>query len=243
MKKTIYYLALIITFMLSSSCSINKNNTIKEIVVVDISVINCIKPYTLHNDTLSKLAKTCDTSIDNLLRLNNITSASSIKTGQTIYLSKQAKEKYPSIKAVKTKKSSIKQKNTKSKILTNKYLAKKVAKNKKWVMPVDAKINKKFNRKKGNLGLGFATKKGQKVYTIADGTVVYSGDKMLSHGKMIIIRHPLNFYSSYTQNGELLVQDGENVKIGDVIAITSKNNFYMEMRKMTKPVNPTIYIK
>ncbi len=60
---------------------------------------------------------------------------------------------------------------------------------------------------------------------------------------MIIIKHPLGFYSTYTQNQSLKVKDGDNVTKGQVIALTSNNDFYFEMKKFETPINPLKYLK
>ena len=120
-------------------------------------------------------------------------------------------------------------------------LPKKKIQKKSWNIPVTGKVVKTFSKK--HQGLTFNTKLGQTVRAIRDGTVVYSGDKMKSHGKMIIIKHPLGFYSSYTQNQSLKVKSGDEVKRGQVIALTGTDNFYFEMKKFETPINPLKYLK
>ncbi len=110
-----------------------------------------------------------------------------------------------------------------------------------WIIPVNAKIIKTFS--KNHQGLTFDTKPGQKVRAIRDGKVVYVGDKMKSHGKMIIIRHPLGFYSTYTQNKHLLVSSGDDITKGQLISSTGDTPFYFEMEKFKQPINPLKYLK
>jgi lipoprotein NlpD len=112
---------------------------------------------------------------------------------------------------------------------------------KSWSIPVASKVIKTFSKK--HTGLTFNTKPGQKVRAIRNGVVVYSGDKMKSYGKMIIIKHPLGFYSTYTQNQSLKVKHGDKIKKGQVIALTGKGDFYFEMKKFETPINPLKYLK
>lgn len=112
-----------------------------------------------------------------------------------------------------------------------------------WSLPVDAEVLKNFSKKQQHLGLTFNTKPGQKVRSVRDGIVAYSGDIMKSYGKMIIIKHPYGFYSSYTQNKTLIVFDGDKVKKGQIIATTSDKPFYFEMKKFKEPINPIKYLK
>ena len=111
-----------------------------------------------------------------------------------------------------------------------------------WVWPVKAKILKDFSVKDKHLGLTFDTQAGQEVYAIRAGTVVYSGDKLKSLGKMIIIKHAFGFYSTYTQNQEYYVREGDHVEKGEMIAKTGKKPFYFEMKKYSDTINPLKYL-
>jgi len=111
-----------------------------------------------------------------------------------------------------------------------------------WVWPVKAKILKDFSVKDKHLGLTFDTQAGQEVYAIRAGIVVYSGDKLKSLGKMIIIKHAFGFYSTYTQNQEYYVREGDHIEKGELIAKTGKKPFYFEMKKYSDTINPLKYL-
>jgi lipoprotein NlpD len=66
---------------------------------------------------------------------------------------------------------------------------------------------------------------------------------MKTHGTMIIIRHPLGFYSTYTQTQSLLVALGDEIIKDQVIALTNSKPFYFEMKKFKQAINPLIYLK
>ncbi len=112
-----------------------------------------------------------------------------------------------------------------------------------WSIPVDSEILKEYSPEDQHLGITFATSPGQEVRSIRDGTVVYSGSKMKSYGKMIIIKHSFGFYSSYTQNQVLHTHEGDQVKKGQVIALTGNQPFYFEMKKYSDTINPLKYLK
>lgn len=122
-----------------------------------------------------------------------------------------------------------------------KTIKKTKIKNKNVSIPVAAKIIKPFS--KNHQGLSFGTKSGQTVRAINNGTVVYSGNKLKSRGKMIIIKHPLGFYSSYAHNQSLSVKSGDKVEKGQSIATTGDDNFYFEIKKFETLINPIKYIK
>jgi putative glycosyltransferase (TIGR04372 family) len=112
---------------------------------------------------------------------------------------------------------------------------------KNWCLPVDAEILKKFSIENNHPGLTYGSELGQDVRAVRKGKVVYSGDKMTSYGKMIIIKHAYGFYSIYNQNQEIYVSEGDSIEKGQVIAITGNNPFYFEMKKYEEPINPLRY--
>ena len=89
---------------------------------------------------------------------------------------------------------------------------------------------------------GWNNASGQEVRAVRKGEVVYSGDRMASYGKMIIIKHAYGFYSIYNQNQELLVSEGDSIEKGELIAITGDKPFYFEMKKYEEPINPLKYL-
>ena len=125
--------------------------------------------------------------------------------------------------------------------ISKKSVEKRVITKESVLIPVSGKVIKAFS--KNHQGLSFATNPGQMVRAIKDGMVVYSSNKTKNNGKIVIIKHPLGFYSSYMQNQTLQVQSGDKVEKGQVIATTGKNNFYFEMKKFETPINPIKYLK
>ena len=114
--------------------------------------------------------------------------------------------------------------------------------NKNWSLPVAAEILTKFSIENNHPGLTYNNVLGQDVRAVRKGEVVYSGDKMTSYGKMIIIKHAYGFYSIYNQNQEIYVSEGDNIDKGQVIAITGNKPFYFEMKKYEEPINPLKYL-
>ena len=109
---------------------------------------------------------------------------------------------------------------------------------KDWSLPVDASILKNYSEKDGHFGLTYNNSSGQEVRAVRKGEVVYSGDRMASYGKMIIIKHSYGFYSIYNQNQELLVSEGDTIEKGQLIALTGDKPFYFEMKKYEDPISP-----
>ena len=124
----------------------------------------------------------------------------------------------------------------------NNSKAKVASDNKNWSLPVAAEILKKFSIENNHPGLTYNNVLGQDVRAVRKGEVVYSGDKMTSYGKMIIIKHAYGFYSIYNQNQEIYVSEGDSIEKGQVIAITGNKPFYFEMKKYEEPINPLKYL-
>ncbi|MEC7596275.1 MAG: M23 family metallopeptidase [Pseudomonadota bacterium] len=124
----------------------------------------------------------------------------------------------------------------------SKTQSKKTNVKKNWSLPVESSILKKYSEQDGHFGLTFDNAAGQEVRAVRNGEVVYSGDRMASYGKMIIIKHSYGFYSIYNQNQELLVSEGDIIAKGQLIALTGDKPFYFEMKKYEKPINPLKYL-
>lgn len=84
---------------------------------------------------------------------------------------------------------------------------------------------------------------GQAINAAATGDVVYSGSGLLGYGKLIIIKHSETYLSAYAHNNDILVKEGDRVKVGHKIATMGLGNdgrpiLHFEIRMNGKPVNP-----
>jgi len=98
-----------------------------------------------------------------------------------------------------------------------------------------------------NKGVDIAGKPGDAVKAAADGSVVYAGNGLLGYGNLIIVNHSEHYLSAYAHNRKILVQEGEDVKAGQVIAElgstgTDKPMLHFEIRRNGNPVNPSRYL-
>jgi len=100
---------------------------------------------------------------------------------------------------------------------------------------------------KVNKGIDIAGKPGDAVKAAANGNVVYAGSGLLGYGNLIIVNHNEHYLSAYAHNRKILVQEGEDVKAGQVIAElgstgTDKPMLHFEIRKNGNPVDPSRYL-
>ena len=95
--------------------------------------------------------------------------------------------------------------------------------------------------------IDIAGKPGDAVKAAANGNVVYAGSGLLGYGNLIIVNHNEHYLSAYAHNRKILVQEGEDVKAGQVIAElgstgTDKPMLHFEIRKNGNPVDPSRYL-
>jgi lipoprotein NlpD len=96
-------------------------------------------------------------------------------------------------------------------------------------------------------GILLAGREGQDIRAACAGRVVYAGSGLRGYGNLIILKHGENLLSAYAHNRESLVQDGQEVALGQVIAhmgvgVPDKPVLYFEIRRDGKPVDAEAYL-
>ena len=191
---------------------------------------------------------------------NGIDEPFSIHTGQRIRLTplnnKSAKSANHKIIDVSVNKQPASKRNSATTRSTS-----RTAKNKKssvvskstkrlaWKWPTTSKkvvqyFSESDIRKKG---INIAGRNGQSIKAAAAGRVVYSGTGLIGYGRLIIIKHSNKFLSAYAHNRELLVKEGDQIRLGQKIATmgssgTSRVMLHFEIRRDGLPVNPLHYL-
>lgn len=96
-------------------------------------------------------------------------------------------------------------------------------------------------------GLDMAGPSGSKIYATADGTVSFAG-RQGAYGNMVEINHGANIATRYGHLSEILVEDGDEVKKGDVIAIQGSTgrstgaHLHYEVRYKNQPMDPRNFL-
>jgi murein DD-endopeptidase MepM/ murein hydrolase activator NlpD len=102
-------------------------------------------------------------------------------------------------------------------------------------------------KKRYHRGIDFAGKPGTDVVAVASGVVIRS-EKVPDYGNIVEIRHTDGFSTRYAHNQENLVEAGEVVEKGEVIALlgsTGRSNgphVHFEVHRDGKIVNPRKYV-
>jgi murein DD-endopeptidase MepM/ murein hydrolase activator NlpD len=89
---------------------------------------------------------------------------------------------------------------------------------------------------------------GTAVKAAENGVVAYAGNELKGYGNLVLIRHANNWVSAYANNEALLVKRGDKVRRGEIIAkagttgSVSQPQVHFELRKGSRPVDPTKYM-
>jgi len=113
------------------------------------------------------------------------------------------------------------------------------------VWPVEGPVISTFgHRARGwHAGIDISAEMGSQVYAAAPGTVVYSG-WIRSYGQVVKIEHSDGFITLYAHNLKNLVEAGEEVEAGQVIAIVGRSghatgpHVHFEIRRDGRAYNP-----
>ncbi|WP_066659591.1 MULTISPECIES: M23 family metallopeptidase [unclassified Sphingomonas] len=92
-------------------------------------------------------------------------------------------------------------------------------------------------------GIKIAVPLDTPILAAADGTVAYVGSEIPSLGGLVILQHGSGWTSVYGHAGQLLVQRGQSVKRGQMIALsgdsgTNRAQLHFELRQGRTPVDP-----
>jgi lipoprotein NlpD len=96
-------------------------------------------------------------------------------------------------------------------------------------------------------GILLSGRLGQDVRAASAGRVVYTGSGLRGYGNLVIIKHADSLLSAYAHNREMLVHDGQEVAMGQVIAHMGEGAhqspvLYFEIRQNGKPVDPLPFL-
>ncbi|MFY8106522.1 MAG: peptidoglycan DD-metalloendopeptidase family protein [Elstera sp.] len=99
-----------------------------------------------------------------------------------------------------------------------------------------------------NDGINIAAPKGTPVRAAENGVVAYAGDEIRGFGNLLLIRHADGFMTAYAHNEVLLVNRGDTIRRGQVIARVGQSGnvstpqLHFEIRKGTQAVDPEQYL-
>ena len=99
-----------------------------------------------------------------------------------------------------------------------------------------------------NDGIDVALPEGTPIKAADDGVVAYAGNELQGYGNLVLIRHSNGFVTAYAHASEILVQRGQTVKRGEVIAKSGETGnvkspeLHFEVRRGATPVDPEQFL-
>ncbi len=227
-------------------------------------------------DNLWSLSRKNGISIDSIISLNKIKTPHDLRIGKVIKIPKfsgiyyQVKKNdslYEIANRYSTKVEEIKKYNQISPYLVpgqNIFLprAKLTSKERKdifgklFIKPVGGILTSKYGmrfhpiKKKWlfHTGIDIGQNENQSVKSLADGTVVYSGEKG-NYGKYVKIKHADGYVSAYGHLDKIFVREGQRVRQGKAIAtvgntgLSTGPHLHLEIKHNGKFINPRRFIK
>ena len=120
----------------------------------------------------------------------------------------------------------------------------------RFVWPANGRITRKFgvDGRRRHDGIDISAPPGTPVIAANRGRVVYSDNKIMGYGNLIIIEHKDGFFSVYAHNEANLVKEEAWVERGKVIARvgntghTKGSHLHFEIRKGSRPLNPLLFL-
>jgi len=233
------------TLVLSTGCN-SPDIPVRDGYYFDNSTL---KQYQVRSgDTLYSIAWHLDRDYKDIAALNGIRSPYSIYSGQILQLTGRPQKASKSRLSIKNSAPHTSSRQVKSSKVSSSASKTQSKKSVQWKWPVNGKLISRFSSEGvGNKGLDIHGKRGDPVRTSAKGVVVYRGDALLGYGKIIIIKHNEQYLSAYAHNSEIVVNEGQWVKAGQLIAKigssgTDRNKLHFEIRREGIPVDPLRYL-
>lgn len=113
--------------------------------------------------------------------------------------------------------------------------------------PVKGRVVSGFGPREGGLhndGINILAPAGSEVRAAENGIVVYAGNELRGFGNLLLVKHEGGYTTAYAHAERLLVNRGDQVRRGQVIATVgqtgnvSEPQLHFEIRKGPRPIDP-----
>ncbi|ADM10192.1 putative lipoprotein [Parvularcula bermudensis HTCC2503] len=117
----------------------------------------------------------------------------------------------------------------------------------RFAWPLQGSVIKTFGTSADGLrndGINIAAPVGAPIRAAADGEVIYTGSELEGYGNLLLIRHADGWVSAYAHADSILVQKGEQVRQGEIVAKVGKSGsvgqpqLHFELRHELQPRDP-----
>jgi murein DD-endopeptidase MepM/ murein hydrolase activator NlpD len=121
----------------------------------------------------------------------------------------------------------------------------------RFTWPVRGEVLSDFGPKDSGLhndGINIAAPRGSVVRAAADGIVAYAGNELRGFGRTVLIKHADGWITAYAHNETILVERGDKVQRGQVIARVGSTGdvttpqLHFEVRNGSRAVDPLLHM-
>lgn len=194
--------------------------------------------YTVkRGDTLYRISRMTGTSVSELARMNGISAPYTIEIGQRLKVKGAASGKSSASKTAKVTPSSAVPQSSWPPVGQR-----------CWRWPASGKVIMRYSTSDGgNKGIDIAASRGTPVYAAGAGRVVYVGSQLRGYGNLIMIKHSEDYITAYAHNDQLLVSNGQSIKIGQKIATMGNSDadsvrLHFQIRYRATAIDPLRYL-
>lgn len=212
-------------------------------------------------DTLSSLATQYGVSLNTLAKVNNLSQPFRISVNDELLIPGRylANKQVSSIQSTSARQRTVvrstpaQQKQTQQlRRNSSSRVAIPARQSGKFLWPVRGKVISNFGVKGGGIqndGIDIAAREGDDVRAAEAGVVAYVDNNFGLWGQLILIKHADNWVSTYAHSSRILVNIGDRVTRGQVIAkagstgAANQSKVHFELRRNKRIVNPTQYLE
>ncbi len=221
-KRSVTYLLVTICYLLSLPGCVT-SPYIKPVIPKSIALPG-IYHKVVRGETLWKISKMYNISLDELTQVNRIGDNTAIEVGQQIFIPNYFRPQ---------------------------ALVVKYSDNDDFIWPIRGRIVGSFGQTINNMlnkGINITPYGSGDIIASRAGRVVFLNDNFAGLGKTIILDHEDGFFTVYSLSSEVFVRAGDNIKKGAVIARLGSLNLgrnkylHFEVRKGHIPQNPMFYL-
>lgn len=117
--------------------------------------------------------------------------------------------------------------------------------------PVRGRVISSFGDKGSagkNDGINISVPEGTAVRAAEEGVVAYAGNELKGYGNLVLVRHKDDWVTAYAHNSDIMVERGDTVTRGQVIAKAGQSGsvnapqVHFEVRRNSTPVDPLKYL-
>lgn len=194
-------------------------------------------------DTLYKIARDNRTSVQNIVRWNQMANPDAIEVDQVLRVAPPPGTTTASTPSTTGTGSAGRARPTPSAPVES---AVKPATSIALIWPAAGNVVRSFDGSKSK-GIDIANAPGTPVIAAAPGVVVYAGNGLRGYGNLIILKHNADYLTAYAHNRALLVKEGQSVTQGQSIAEMGNSDsdrvaLHFELRYGGRSIDPSRYL-